>query len=138
MSNETVGAVGFGNWSIETNGHPIDGFNYHTRHTMRLTPTLAASVQVPASDHSHVRVEHDVIVPRDLEVLAVRIDRLDRPTQSRGRTGQPWRFEPHHLLADEGRPQCGCGSVNRVSLWHEKMLDATNTPARHLVDTLAS
>jgi len=42
-------------------------------------PVLAFAVEVPHPAHPHVGVQDDAVVPLDLEVLAVALDRLDEP-----------------------------------------------------------
>ena len=42
------------------------------------------AVQVPRAGHAHVRVQHEAVVPHDLEVLAVALDQLDDATRAVG------------------------------------------------------
>ena len=65
-----------------------------------------------------MRVQHEAVVPGELEVLAVAVDGLDHAARLRQRPDQPAGLEVDQRLSDERDAQGGGRPVDRVTLRH--------------------
>ena len=65
---------------VEAHGLPLAHANGHHHLPLRPAPALTRVVEVPGTGHAHVGVQHDPVVPGELEVLAEALDLLDDPT----------------------------------------------------------
>ena len=64
--------------SVEAHRLPPGDLDEHAHLVVRAHPRVAAAVEVPRTAHPQVRVQHHGVVPHDLDMLAVALDRLDR------------------------------------------------------------
>jgi hypothetical protein len=103
---------------VEADGDPVGHLDDHPGRVRALAPALARPVQVPRARHAHVGVQHDAVVPRHLEVLAVALDPLDDPALLRAGPGEARGVEAGRHLADERDAQRCCGPVDRVAFRH--------------------
>ena len=85
---------------------------------LRAAPPLTWVIEVPRTGHAEMGVQHDAVVPGELEVLSEALDLLDHTTDLRTDTLQIRRFEGNHGSPDQRRPQGRCCSVDRVALGH--------------------
>ena len=67
-------AIGLDNRGAEAHSHPIGHLDDDTHLMAQSPPPLAAPVEMPRAGHAQVRVQHEAVVPHDLEVLAARLD----------------------------------------------------------------
>ena len=67
-------SIRFDHGGVECNCHPFVGLDDDSRLVTALLPLLAMSIQVPRTRHAHVGVQHDAVVERDLQVLAMAVD----------------------------------------------------------------
>ena len=111
-------AVRLDDGSVEAHGAPPVDLDERPQVVVRTLPALALAVEVPQPAHAHVGVQDDAVVPLDLEVLAVALDRLDHPPGPGRDPDEPRRLEPDHLLVDQRRPQRRGRPVDGVALRH--------------------
>ena len=102
----------------EAHRHPVGHLEDGSHVVVALAPPLTTAVEVPRARHAHVAVEHQPVVPDDLEVLAVALDPLDDPTEDRTWPIEERGVESNCRTPDERSPQGGGCSVDRVPLRH--------------------
>jgi hypothetical protein len=103
---------------VEAHGNPVGHLDGDPHLVIALPPPLAGAVQVPRAGHAHVGVQHQTVVPDDLEVLAVALDQLDDASQLGLGPVESRCVEPHDGLAHQRGPQ-RCGrSMNGIALRH--------------------
>lgn len=124
VPHEAVGSVCLDHRRTEAHRNPFNGFDDDPSQSFRLSPLFTTSVEMPTTRHAHVRVQHDLVVPRDFEVFAVCIDRLDGASHSWRGTGESRGYEANHLAPDKRRAQRCCCTMDGIPLWHIEMLDA--------------
>ena len=111
-------AIGLDGRGVEAHGDPVVDLDRRPHLRIGTTPVVAAPVQVPRAGHAHVGVEDEPVVPFDLEMLAVALDRLDDPAGLRNRADEPGRIEAKHRLAGERSSQGAGRSMDRVAFGH--------------------
>ena len=74
---------------------------------------------MPGAGHSHVGVQHEAVVPGELQVFAVTVHGLDHAAWLGQRPDQPTGLDVDQWLADERDAQGGGSSVDRVTLRHD-------------------
>jgi len=111
-------AVGLDDGSTEADRHPIGYLDHGAHVVVALAPPFAAAVEVPRSGHAHVTVQHEPVVPHDLEVLAVALNALDHPTEDRAWAVEEGSVEPDSRPTDERSPQRRRCPMDRVPLRH--------------------
>ena len=113
-----VGAVTLDFGGTETHRFPGIGDDHHSSVASRHPPALTGSVQVPRTDHPHVRSNRDSVAPRDLQVFSVAGHGVDRRSDSGLQPDQTGSVERQHLAADQRSSQRRGAPIDRVALGH--------------------
>jgi hypothetical protein len=93
-------AIRLDDWCAEAHGDPIFDCEYDARTMLGLAPPFAHSIEVPRARHAHVRMQHDAVIPDDLEVFATTAHFFDRLTNLWSQSDETWSVEVDHLLAE--------------------------------------